>query len=148
MDRPAEQNVPSTLEIGDLEADGEAYTTSSSTPRRTFGVRDHLCAFVTFVAALASGLLALSGHPWWAALSAMTAIIVASTWVSARQRRAHEPPLGATTLVSAVFGAWLVLPIYRGIRHGETAPFPELLILGGLAPAAWLMFYAWLLIRR
>lgn len=30
----------------------------------------------------------------------------------------------------------------------QTAPWPELLVLGGLAPAAWPVFYVWLLVRR
>lgn len=117
-------------------------------PRRHLGAGDHLSAAGTAALALASGLLALSGHPWWAILPAVATVVVADRWVSARKRRANEPRLGAVMLVSAVFGAWLFVPIYRGIRHGELVPFPESLVLAGLAPAVWLVFYTWLLIRR
>ncbi len=73
---------------------------------------------------------------------------MADRWIAGRRRRANEPRLGAVPWVSAIFGAWLVLPIYRGIRFGETASFPEALVLGGLAAAAWLVYYVSLLIRR
>lgn len=117
-------------------------------PRRQLGLRDHVSAFATAALSLTSGVLALSGHPWWAILPAAAAVILGSSWISSRRQRTNEPRLGPTSLVAAVFGAWLVLPIYRAIRFGETAPFPELLVLGGLAPAAWLAYYLWLLIRR
>lgn len=117
-------------------------------PRRHLAVRDHLSVLATVALAFVAGLLALSRHPWWAILPAVTAIVVADRWVSARKQRVGEPRLVAVTLVSAVFGAWLTVPIYRGIRHGEVIPFPEILVLAGLAPAAWLVYYAWLLIRR
>ncbi len=97
---------------------------------------------------LLSGLVALSGHPWWAIPPALVAVIVAHRWVAGRRQRTNEPRLGAASWVSTLFSVWLALPIYRGVRFGETAPFPEALILGGLAPAAWLLFYLWLLIRR
>lgn len=117
-------------------------------PRRQLGLRDHVSAIATAGLSLASGVLALSGHPWWAVLPAVAAVILGSSWMSGRRQRSNEPRLGPTSLVAAVFGAWLVLPIYRAIRFGETAPFPDLLVLGGLAPAAWLAYYLWLLIRR
>lgn len=96
----------------------------------------------------ASGVLALAGHPWWAILPAVAAVIVGSNWISGRRLRTNEPRLGPISLVAGVFGAWLVLPIYRAIRFGETATFPEILVLAGLAPAVWLAYYLCLLIRR
>ncbi|MGO1536893.1 MAG: hypothetical protein ACTHWM_08290 [Yaniella sp.] len=119
-----------------------------SRPRRRLSLRDHLWAIATIALSLASGLLALTGSPWWAILPGVAALIVADNWFSHRKRRTNEPRFGAVQIVFALFGVWLTLPIYRGIRFGDTAPFPEALILGGLAPAAWLVFYLWLLIRR
>jgi hypothetical protein len=43
---------------------------------------------------------------------------------------------------------WLLLPIWRGVTRGDEAPFPESLVLAGLAPVVWLGFYLVLLIRR
>jgi hypothetical protein len=117
-------------------------------PRRRLGPRDHLSAAVVIAASLLAGVLALSGHPWWAVAPALVAVVVSNQWIAARRRRTNEPRLGAVTVVTAAFTAWLVLPIYRGIRYGDTAPFPESLILGGLAAAAWLGYYLWLLVRR
>ncbi|MFJ3312869.1 MAG: hypothetical protein DI613_19740 [Kocuria rhizophila] len=119
-----------------------------SRPRRRLGLQDHFSALATIALSLISGLLALSGHPWWAIPSAVVAVIVANHWHAGRRQRINEPRLGAVSWVSVIFGVWLVLPIYRGIRFGDTAPFPEALLLGGLAPAAWLVFYLCLLIRR
>lgn len=151
MERSTEQSGPRAPEGHEPVTPQRARELLGSVPgrpRRRLRVRDHLSALFTAVLSLISGLLALSGHPWWALVPAVAAVVVADRWFSGRKRRADEPRLAAVTLVSAVFGAWLFLPIYRGIRHGEIAPFPEMLVLGGLAPAAWLVFYAWLLIRR
>ena len=117
-------------------------------PRRRLALRDHLSAIATIALSLVSGLLALSGSPWWAIIPGVAALIVVDRWFAERKRRTNEPRFGAVQFVFALFGVWLTLPIYRGIRFDDTAPFPEALILGGLAPAAWLVFYLWLLIRR
>lgn len=148
MERSAEQEVPCAAAPSEPEAAADPFASTTSGPRRRFGIREHLSAFAAIAFSLLSGLLALSGHPWWAILPASASIIVASAWTSARKRHAAAPLPGAVTLVAAVFGAWLFLPLYRGICHGETVPFPELLNLGGLAPAAWLLFYTWMLLRR
>lgn len=151
MERSVEQHSPSTPQGNEPltpQRARELLESVPARPRRHLGARDHLSVLATAVLALATGLLSLSGHPWWAIAPAVAAIIVADRWVSGRKQRVGEPRLGAVMLVSAVFGAWLFVPIYRGIRHGEVIPFPEILILAGLAPAAWLVYYAWLLIRR
>ncbi|NUL49197.1 hypothetical protein F7P69_28965 [Cellulosimicrobium funkei] len=121
-----------------------------SRPQRHLSARDHLCAAITVLSSLAAGLLALSGHPWWAVVPALAALAGAYSWFSGRQGRPNEPRFGgaAATLVPSVFTVWLALPIYRGIRYGDVAPFPEILVLAGLAPAAWLVFYLVLLVRR
>lgn len=118
-------------------------------PQRHLSARDHLCAAITVLTSLAAGLLALSGHPWWAVAPALVAAVAAHSWFSGRQARPNEPRFGGvTTVVISVFTVWLALPIYRGIRYGDVAPFPEMLVLAGLAPVAWLVFYLVLLARR
>ncbi len=117
-------------------------------PRRQLTPVDHVCAVATIVLAFVAGLLALGGHPWWAALPATGALVVSHSWLSARQRRVNEPRLRATLLVSIAFTTWLLIPIWRGITRGETIPFPEAFLFAGLAPIAWLVFYLILLIRR
>ncbi|MEE6281549.1 hypothetical protein [Georgenia sunbinii] len=119
-----------------------------SRPRRQLGPTDHLSAGLTIVLALASGLLALSGRPWWATIPALAAIAMANAWLTGRIQRVNEPRLRTTILPTAVFTAWLLVPVWRGITRGETAPLPEAFILAGLAPVAWLVFYVILLIRR
>lgn len=116
-------------------------------PPRVFTAGDHVSAIATIALSLASGLLALSGLAWWAIPPALGAIVTANVWLSKRLSQPNEPRIRAT-LISAVFAAWLMLPVWRGLVYGETAPFPEALFLGGLAPAAWLVFYVVLLIRR
>lgn len=151
MNRPTEENTPRASETAEPltpEQARELLAAVPDRPRRRLGVRDHLSALATIGLSFLSGLLALSGHPWLAIPSALVAVIVASHWTSHRKQLINEPRLGPITVVSALFSAWLVLPIYRAIRFGDAAPFPELLVLGGLAPAAWLGFYIWLLIRR
>ncbi|MGO3152506.1 MAG: hypothetical protein ACTIJJ_07795 [Galactobacter sp.] len=51
-------------------------------------------------------------------------------------------------LALTVFAVWLVMPVWRGITRGETVPVPEVFIFAGLAPAAWLIHYVVLLVRR
>lgn len=116
-------------------------------PRRVFRDSDHLSSAATISLSFIAGLLALSGHPWWAVLPALCAVISSHMWVNKRLSRANEPRLKAT-FIATVFTVWLLLPIWRGIAHGETIPFPEALAFAGLAPAAWLVFYLVLLIRR
>lgn len=117
-------------------------------PRRRLGIADHLSAIATIGLSFAAGALALAGHPWWAVLPGVVALITAHLWVLRRQRRANEPRLAAPTIATVVFAAWLVIPIWRGITRGEVIPFPEALLFAGLAPAAWLVFYVVLLLRR
>ncbi len=116
-------------------------------PRRVFSAGDHLSAIATIALSFASGLLALSGFPWWAIPLALGAIVTSNVWISKRLSQPNEPRLKGT-FISAAFAAWLLIPVWRGLVHGETVPFPEALIFAGLAPAAWLVFYVVLLIRR
>lgn len=116
-------------------------------PRRHFSTLDHLSTATMIACSLASGLLALSGHPWLAIIPAAFALIASNLWLSRRLGRPNEPRLQANIAV-VVFTVWMIIPLWRGITRGDTAPFPESLILAGLAPAAWLVFYLILLIRR
>lgn len=116
-------------------------------PRRIFSAGDHLSAIATIALSYASGLLALSGLPWWAIPPALGAIVTSNVWISERVGQPNEPRLKGT-FISAAFAAWLLIPVWRGLVHGETVPFPEAFIFAGLAPAAWLVFYVMLLIRR
>lgn len=116
-------------------------------PRRQLEFIDHVSAAATILCSLAAGLVALSGHPWWAILPAVCALITSHVWMGKRLNRANEPRLKATT-VTVTFTVWLLIPVWRGIMRGETIPFPESLIFAGFAPAAWLVFYIVLLIRR
>src|SRR5699024_9154830 len=117
-------------------------------PRRKLGPQDHLSAAAAAGLSLVSGVMALSGHPWWAILPAAAAVAVGGRWISSRRRRSNEPKLGPVAVIFGAFGAGVSIPIYRAIRHGDRAPFPDVLVLGGLASAVWLLFYLWLLIRR
>lgn len=119
-------------------------------PQRSLSARDHLSAAITVLSSLTSGLLALSGYPWWAVVPALIAALGAFHWFSRRQGRPNEPRFGAisTALMPSIFTVWLILPVYRGIRYGDVAPFPEILVLAGLAPVVWLVFYLVLLVRR
>lgn len=117
-------------------------------PRRAFGWQDHLCTAVVSLAGLSSGMIALSGHPLWAMLPGLLALVVAGGWLATRSARANEPRFRGVVLPVALFTTWLTLPIWRGITRGDTAPFPEALIFASLGPAAWLVFYIVLLIRR
>lgn len=85
---------------------------------------------------------------WWAVLPGLIALVAAFYWLTQRWARVNEPRLGASTVVSILFTVWLSIPIWRGITRGETATFPESWVLGGFAPAAWLVYYLVLLIRR
>lgn len=116
-------------------------------PRRKLETRDHLVTAGIVLLSFTAGLLALSGHAWWATAPALGAALASHHWVSRRLNQANEPRLRASA-VTTIFTVWLLLPIWRGIVHDETIPFPEALIFAGLAPAAWLMFYIVLLIRR
>lgn len=116
-------------------------------PRRRLELIDHVSAAATSLCSLTAGLVALSGHPWWATLPAACALITSHVWIGRRLHRANEPRLRAT-IVTMAFTVWLLIPVWRGITRGETIPFPESLIFAGLAPAAWLAFYTVLLIRR
>jgi len=118
-----------------------------SRPRREFRIGDHLSTAATVALSLIAGALALGGYPWWAAIPALCAIINAHTWISKRLNRANEPRL-RPTFISAAFTVWVLIPVWRGVRHGETIPFPEAWLFAGLAPGAWLVFYLVLLIRR
>lgn len=117
-------------------------------PRRQLGLQDHLSALAAVVLSLASGVMALSGYALWAILPAGAAVAVGSSWIYSRRQRANEPQLGPIALVFGAFGAGVGVPIYRAIRHGETVPFPESLVLGGLGAAVWLVYYLWLFVRR
>lgn len=116
-------------------------------PRRVFDSRDHVSALATIALSLTSGLLALSGLPWLAIPPALGAIVTSNVWISKRLSQPNEPRLKGA-FISAAFAAWLLIPVWRGLVHGETIPFPEAFIFAGLAPAAWLVFYVVLLIRR
>lgn len=116
-------------------------------PRRVFSAGDHLSAIATIALSFTSGLLALSGFPWWAIPLALGAIVTSNVWISKRLSQPNEPRLKGT-FISAAFAVWLLIPVWRGLVHGETVPFPEAFIFAGLAPAAWLVFYVVLLIRR
>jgi hypothetical protein len=117
-------------------------------PRRRLTAVDHVCAVATIALAFVAGLLALGGHPWWAVLPAIGALVISHSWLSARRDRANEPRLRATLAVSIAFTTWLSIPIWRGVTRGETIPFPEAFLFASLAPIAWLVFYLILLIRR
>lgn len=116
-------------------------------PRRVLGVSDHLSAAVIISLSFLAGVIALIGHPWWAVIPAVGAIVMSHWWILKRLRRPNEPRLKGT-FVLTVFAVWLVMPIWGGITRGETVPVPEVFIFSGLAPAAWLVFYVVLLIRR
>jgi len=116
-------------------------------PRRVFSAVDHLSAAATIALSFTSGLLALSGLSWWAIAPALGAIATSNVWISKRLSQPNEPRLKGT-FISAAFAVWLLIPVWRGLVHGETIPFPEIFIFAGLAPAAWLVFYVVLLIRR
>jgi len=117
-------------------------------PRRRLRAMDHLSALATIALSFAAGALALAGHPWWATLPGLGALVVSHHWVARRQRLANEPRLRAAAMVTVVFTVWLVIPIWRGITRGEVIPFPEAFLFAGLAPLAWLAYYLVLLIRR
>lgn len=119
-----------------------------SRPRRKLELRDHLNAATTIILSFASGVLALSGYPWWAVIPAAGALIASNFWVTNRRSRPNEPRLKASTISTIAFATWLTLPIWRGITRGDTIPFPEAWIFAGLAPAAWLVFYLILVVRR
>ncbi|WAP52643.1 hypothetical protein OL239_05315 [Arthrobacter sp. ATA002] len=116
-------------------------------PRREFTIADHASTAVTVAGSFFSGLVALIGHPWWAIIPTLCTLITSHYWIASRLARPNEPRLKVTA-VSAAFTVWLLIPVWRGISHGETIPFPEAFLFAGLAPAAWLTFYIILLIRR
>ena len=117
-------------------------------PRRRLRASDHLLAVATIVLSFAAGLLAVSGCAWWAILPGVAALVVSHHWVSARQSRVNEPRMRAAFWVNVAFTVWITIPIWRGIMHGETIPFPAAFLFASLAPALWLGFYAVLLGRR
>lgn len=117
-------------------------------PKRRLGVRDHLCALSTIILSLLSGAIALAGAPWWAVLPALGALSISVFWLAGRRAQANEPRFTAMMVPTTAFNTLLILPIWRGITRGDIAPFPESLILAGLAPVVWLVFYVILLIRR
>ena len=116
-------------------------------PRRQFSISDHVSTAATVACSFLAGLIALSGHPWWAIIPTLCALITSHHWIASRLSRANEPRL-KLAIVSAAFTVWLLIPVWRGITHGETIPFPEAFLFAGLAPAFWLTFYIILLIRR
>ncbi|MCC3267289.1 hypothetical protein [Arthrobacter gengyunqii] len=116
-------------------------------PERQFAASDHVSTAATVACSLAAGLIALSGHPWWAIIPTLCALITSHRWIASRLSRPNEPRLMLTIAISA-FTVWLLIPVWRGITHGETIPFPEAFLFAGLAPASWLTFYIILLIRR
>ena len=117
-------------------------------PRRRLHASDHLLAAATIVLSFAAGLLAVSGYAWWAILPRVAALVVSHNWVSGRQGRVNEPRMRAAFWVNVIFTVWLTIPIWRGIVHSETIPFPAAFLFAGLAPAVWLVFYTVLLNRR
>lgn len=117
-------------------------------PRRELKAVDHVIAILVVAASLAAGLLALSGYGWIAVAPAIIALLSANHWFSARQRRINEPRYRGARTILVLFATWLFLPIWRSIVHHETAPWPEALLLAGLAPVLWLGYYLFLLIRR
>lgn len=117
-------------------------------PKRQLKVRDHLYAATAIFMGMLSGLLALSGSPWWALLPAAAAIAASNFWFTERKARPNEPRIKAGSMATMAFGIWLMLPVWRGITRGDTVPFPEAWILAGLAPAVWLAFYLFLFFRR
>ncbi|WP_291279488.1 hypothetical protein [Galactobacter sp.] len=116
-------------------------------PRRVLGAADHLSAAAIILLSFAAGVVALVGHPWWAVIPAAGALVMSHLWLLKRLRRPNEPRLTGT-LALTVFAVWLVMPVWRGITRGETVPVPEVFIFAGLAPAAWLIYYVVLLVRR
>ena len=141
MDNEPAPRPPSRAEAQDLLA------AMPQRPRRQLTIRDHLITGGIVLLSLAAGLLAMGGHAWWALAPALGAVLAAHHWVARRLSRANEPRLRAST-VTTVFTVWLLLPIWGGISRGDGAPFPESLLFAGLAPVAWLAFYAVLLLRR
>ncbi|MGO3846263.1 hypothetical protein [Agrococcus casei] len=117
-------------------------------PRRRLRASDHFLAAATIAQSFAAGILAVSGQAWWAIIPGIGALMVAHHWVSMRQGRVNEPRMRAAFWVNVVFTVWLTIPIWRGIVHGETIPFPAAFLFASLAPAVWLIFYAVLLRRR
>lgn len=117
-------------------------------PQRELILRDHLFASAAIVLGMLSGLLALSGYPWWALLPGAAAIAASNFWISDRKARPNEPRIKAGIVATIAFTTWLMLPIWRGITRGETIPFPDVWVIAGLAPAAWLVFYLFLFFRR
>lgn len=146
MSHPNPAESPETRSLSPQEAQRLLATAPARPPRR-FEARDHLVTAATVGLALVAGLLAMSGNPWWAVIPGLGAAFTSHHWVSRRLGQANEPRLRAST-VTTVFTVWLLIPIWRGIRHEEIIPFPEAWLLAGLAPAAWLVFYIVLLIRR
>lgn len=116
-------------------------------PRRELTARDHLSSAVTILASLASGVLALSGHGWWAIAPGIIALMVSHWWIAQRRKRANEPRL-RPPFVTTAFAVWMALPIWRNITRGEVVDFPEGFLLAGLAPTLWLIFYVVVLVRR
>lgn len=116
-------------------------------PRRQITIIDHASTAATATCSFAAGVVALSGHPWWAILPALCALFTSHVWLASRLKRANEPRLKAN-IATVAFTVWLLIPIWRGITRGETIPFPEAFVFAGLAPAAWLAFYIILLLRR
>lgn len=117
-------------------------------PKRRLGLRDHLSGVSIIILSLLSGVIALAGAPWWAILPAVGALSISVMWFTGRRAQANEPRFTAAIIPTSVFNTLLILPIWRGITSGDTAPFPESLILAGLAPAVWLVYYVILLVRR
>lgn len=117
-------------------------------PRREFRTADHLVVLLTAACSLASGVLALSGHGWVAIAPALAACLLAQHWFASRQSRVNEPRYWGGRNLVIFFMVWLSVPIWRNLRHQETAPLPDALILAGLAPALWLAYYLYLLIKR
>ncbi|GGF33337.1 hypothetical protein GCM10010922_05610 [Microbacterium sorbitolivorans] len=116
-------------------------------PRRVFTARDHLSTAATVLLSFAAGLLTMVGHVWWAIPLALGAIVIAHGWIKSRLDRPNEPRLKGASVATA-FTVWLLIPIWRVLVHGETVPLPEGFLFAALAPAAWLVLYLVLLIRR
>lgn len=103
-------------------------------PKRQLKWRDRLFAAIAIVMGMFSGLLALSGHPWWAVIPGAAAIAASNFWITDRRARPNEPRIKAGVIATIVFTTWLTLPIWRGITRGDTVPFPEAWTLAGLPP--------------
>lgn len=117
-------------------------------PARILTAVDHVAALATIIASFSSGLLALCGHPWLALVPALIAFLASHHWLASRQRRTNEPRYKGSRIIVIVFGVWMLMPIREGFVRGNVADLSADLLLAGLAPALWLGYYIYLLVRR